>query len=206
MNAPVLDQRLYEVLNAVALKKMSTAAGVAEATALDSAAVSESADLLASRELVVDVGGQFLPTDDSVDALVQAAALLYAELREDPKILDAADKFDDANSRFLTTMSKWQQIDVGGRKLPNDHTDEDYDQKIIDQLHKLVAKLGRLLEPFIAHESRFAAYVDRFQRALDAVDSGETSLVSDPTQDSVHNIWFEFHEDLLRTLGRARKE
>jgi len=24
--------------------------------------------------------------------------------------------------------------------------------------------------------------------------------------DSVHNIWFEFHEDLLRTLGRERVE
>lgn len=206
MNAPSLDQRLYEVLNAIALKKMSTAAGVAEATTLDPAAVSESVDTLVSRDLVADLGGQLLPTDDSVDALVESAAQLYADLREAPEVLDAADRFDDVNARFLTTMSKWQQIDVGGRKLPNDHTDADYDQKIIDQLHRLVARLERLLEPFIAHEPRFGAYADRFQGALDAVDSGETSLVSDPTRDSVHNIWFEFHEDLLRTLGRARKE
>jgi hypothetical protein len=24
--------------------------------------------------------------------------------------------------------------------------------------------------------------------------------------ESVHNIWFEFHEDLLRSLGKARTE
>jgi hypothetical protein len=38
------------------------------------------------------------------------------------------------------------------------------------------------------------------------VDEGDTAYVSTPTVDSVHNVWFEFHEDLLRTMGRARKE
>jgi hypothetical protein len=39
-----------------------------------------------------------------------------------------------------------------------------------------------------------------------AVDTGEHDLVASPMADSIHNIWFEFHEDLLRTLGRTRAE
>jgi hypothetical protein len=33
------------------------------------------------------------------------------------------------NAQFLTTMSSWQQIDVGGRKVANDHTDPEYDHR-----------------------------------------------------------------------------
>ena len=41
---------------------------------------------------------------------------------------------------------------------------------------------------------------------MEGIDAGRHELVSSPMVDSVHNVWFEFHEDLLRTLGRARKE
>jgi hypothetical protein len=36
------------------------------------------------------------------------------------------------------------------------------------------------------------------------VDAGDASFVVTPTKDSVHNVWFEFHEDILSVLGRPR--
>ena len=42
--------------------------------------------------------------------------------------------------------------------------------------------------------------------AMGEVDSGRHDYVSSPTLNSVHTVWFEFHEDLLRTLGRDRTE
>jgi hypothetical protein len=103
-------------------------------------------------------------------------------------------------------MSAWQQVDVGGRKVTNDHSDSAYDDKVIGRLEKLVARLDPLLDALAAHDPRFVAYPRRFTTALAGIDDGRHELVSSPTVDSVHNIWFEFHEDLLRTLGRDRAE
>ena len=90
--------------------------------------------------------------------------------------------------------------------VANDHTDADYDGKILDRLDKQVSRLSRLIGVLEARDARFAAYVRRFGDAGDQVARGDVDLVSSPVRDSIHNVWFEFHEDLLRTLGRARKE
>jgi hypothetical protein len=206
MPSTLLDKYLYDALNAVALKKMSTVAGVADVTTLDADAAKTALNTLAERNLIVLVGDNALPTDESATALVESAASIYAEVRADPTVLAVADKFEDVNSRFLKAMSQWQQVEVGGRKITNDHTDADYDNKVISQIDRLVSRLSGLLETLGERDPRFRLYIDRFRTSLDKVDAGDTGFVSDPTRDSVHNVWFEFHEDLLRTLGRKRKE
>jgi hypothetical protein len=161
---------------------------------------------LASRGLIAVVGDMALPTDEAGPALVAAAAEIYGPVRDDPSVLQVADKFEAVNSKFLVAMTSWQQLEVGGRKLTNDHNDADYDAKVITTIDRLVARLSGLLEALAEKDQRFRNYVGRFERSLARVDAGDISYVSDPTKDSVHNVWFEFHEDLLRTLGRARKE
>ena len=52
---------------------------------------------------------------------------------------------------------------------------------------------------------RYRHYADRFRKSLDRVDSGQVEYVTSPTVDSLHNIWFEFHEDILALLGRPRE-
>jgi hypothetical protein len=141
-----------------------------------------------------------------VPALSASAAERYASLREESEVQEMAERFEVVNTQFLQTISAWQQIDVGGRKVVNDHSDADYDGRILDRLDKQVQRLSRLIGVLEARDGRFAAYVRRFTQASDAVAAGDVDLVSSPTRDSIHNVWFEFHEDLLRTLGRARKE
>jgi hypothetical protein len=103
-------------------------------------------------------------------------------------------------------MSAWQQIEIGGKKVANDHSDSSYDAKIIATIARLVSRLSSLLQALAEKDPRFSSYISRFERSLSHIDDGDITFVSDPTKDSVHNVWFEFHEDLLRTLGRARKE
>ncbi|MDF3281141.1 MULTISPECIES: hypothetical protein [unclassified Gordonia (in: high G+C Gram-positive bacteria)] len=206
MTSTLLDKDLYDALNVVALKKMSTAAGVADTTTLDLDAAQAALATLADRNLIVLVGDNALPTDASAETLTESAAEIYASVRTDPAVLAVADKFEDVNARFLRAMSAWQQIEVGGRKITNDHSDSDYDNKIISQIDKLVSRLAGLLETLGERDPRFRIYITRFRDSLDKVDAGDIAFVSDPTRDSVHNVWFEFHEDLLRTLGRKRKE
>jgi hypothetical protein len=68
-----------------------------------------------------------------------------------------------------------------------------------------VRRLGPLLEALAGYDARFGAYRERLDEAMGEIDGGRHELVSSPTADSVHNIWFEFHEDLLRALGHARE-
>jgi hypothetical protein len=103
-------------------------------------------------------------------------------------------------------MSSWQQVDVGGRKVANDHTDAEYDEKVITRLERLVGRLDPLIAALADHDARFATYSTRFAAALAGIDDGDHDLVSSPVRDSIHTVWFEFHEDLLRTLGRERAE
>lgn len=206
MTQTLLDKRRYDVLNAVALKKMTGATAVSEIVDLTIDEVRAEFAELAAEGLIVQIGETVLPTDASGPMLVESAAAHYGPIRTDPTVLQIADKFEDVNSRFLRAMSAWQQLEVGGRKLANDHSDSAYDAKVISTIERLVSRLEGLLDALGERDGRFRTYIGRFQRSLAKVDSGDIAFVSDPTKDSVHNVWFEFHEDLLRTLGRARKE
>jgi hypothetical protein len=206
MTALSVNTTDYDVLNVVVLKKMANAEAVSAASGVDRARVAEVFAALADQGLLVVAGGAALPTDEAEPALKAAAAERYAALREDDAVLALVDRFETVNAQFLTTMSAWQQLDVGGRKVANDHTDPAYDAKIIDRLDKLASRLNPLFAAFAGHDVRFDRYPERFTAAFAAVDAGDHDLVSSPTRDSVHNVWFEFHEDLLRTLGRERVE
>jgi hypothetical protein len=206
MPAVVLDNTDYDVLNVVALKKMATAEVVAAATGAAPDRAAAALDRLADRGLLVVAGGAALPTDAAEPALKAAAAERYASVRTDADVAALVGRFETVNAQFLTTMSAWQQVDVGGRKVANDHSDSAYDDKVIGRLEKLVARLEPLLDALATHDPRFGVYPRRFGAALTGIDDGRHELVSSPTVDSVHNIWFEFHEDLLRTLGRDRVE
>lgn len=49
---------------------------------------------------------------------------------------------------------------------------------------------------------RYKTYSHRFTVAMDRVDLGDVSNVTNPLADSIHNIWFEFHEDILAVVGK----
>lgn len=206
MTALALDKPDYDVLNVVALKKMATAPTIAEVCDRSTGEVEAVLDRLAGAGLVVVAAGSALPTDEAEPTLAAGAAQHYAAVRADPDVAELVDRFETVNAQFLTTMSSWQQIDVGGRKVSNDHSDSEYDDKVIGRLDKLVQRLGGLIDVLAGHDARFRVYSTRFGTAMDGIDGGRHELVSSPTADSVHNIWFEFHEDLLRTLGRERTE
>jgi hypothetical protein len=201
-----LTKDQYDVLNAIVLKKMATFDAVERATDRGEPAIADAISDLVAAGLVVDIGGSLLPTDPAADALVADAEFAYASLREDPAVLQSADKFDSINSAFLKVMSDWQLVPLGDRTVANDHSDAEYDGKVIDRIDKLVSRLSPVLAAFAEHDGRFTCYRRRFDEALTKVDQGQTDFVSAPTVDSVHNVWFEFHEDLLRSLGRERVE
>ena len=194
----------YDVLNVIVLKQMAGAGAVAEAPGLGVAELESTFADLSGSGLIVVFDGNALPGEGAVDALTHVAARRYEKLRVDQEILDEVDVFEDTNTQLLTVMTQWQTVDVGGTQVPNDHSDAEYDEKIIKRVERLVRKLEPLLAQLDVYDSRFGLYSKRFEAALEHVYSGQPEYVSSPLHDSVHTVWFEFHEDLLRTLGRQR--
>ena len=83
------------------------------------------------------------------------------------------------------------------------------DERVQSRLMKTVERLMKFLEEIIPSIPRYESYVRRFANSISLVDRGDRDYVCKPTIDSIHNIWFEFHEDILSVLlqyGRGMRE
>lgn len=196
----------FEVLNVIVLKKVCRAGTVAEVLAIPQAVVEDTVASLERGDLIGRADDLLLPTDAAEPALVSFTAEAYRDLRSDAEWDALYERFERVNAKLLQTMAEWQQIDIGGHKVANDHSDRDYDEKIITKAARLVERLKPIAGALGERDPRFLRYGKRLDAALDRVDRGERDYLSSPMLESVHNIWFEFHEDLLRALGRARLE
>jgi hypothetical protein len=94
---------------------------------------------------------------------------------------------------------------IGSAPTLNDHTDPDYDAKVLTRLIRIDSLAQDLLTELCAQLDRFAIYQRRLSTALDHTMAGSHSFVAD-NLDSYHTIWFQLHEDLLTTLGISRDE
>lgn len=136
---------------------------------------------------------------------------------EDARLI--ADELDDANARgavtaayqtfmvlnpeLLDLCSAWQMRPVDGVPAPNDHADAAYDRRVLDRIAQLDRRLDPVCRDLSASIRRFGRYRERLTAALDEARRGNLEQIADGTT-SYHAVWFQLHEDLLATLGRAR--
>lgn len=114
------------------------------------------------------------------------------------------ERFLPLNGRLRTACTDWQLRATPQDPLaPNDHSDPDWDARVLDELGEISGALGGLVRSLVQVLGRFDGYDDRFAAALSKAREGEHLFV-DGRVDSCHRIWFELHEDLLATLGIER--
>jgi hypothetical protein len=131
----------------------------------------------------------------------------FADFRADPAATETYERFEKINRELLALFTDWQMVpSAGGERVPNDHSDADYDTGVIDRLGAQHERAERVLDGFAALEPRLGLYKDRLDEAYDKALAGEHEWVSGARIDSYHTVWFELHEDLLRMLGREREE
>ncbi|MEU1954886.1 hypothetical protein [Nocardia rhamnosiphila] len=109
--------------------------------------------------------------------------------------------FGVVNDDLKQLVTDWQLID-GTR--PNDHTDADYDARIMARLGELHERFAPLLAEFVELAPRLAQYPDRFAGALAKIRSGDPAWLARPLVDSYHTVWFELHEELIGLGGMSR--
>lgn len=110
--------------------------------------------------------------------------------------------FLPANGRFKEVCTRWQMKDGG--QQPNDHSDADYDAKVIEDLATTHEEIVAALAPADGVAPRLARYGPRFASALERVRAGDNAAFARPMSHSYHDVWMELHEDLMVTLGRQR--
>lgn len=100
--------------------------------------------------------------------------------------------FLDLNAPVKELVSEWQS---GGEAA-----------ELAGELAEIDAQLAEGIEIGSRALPRLSAYAERLGAALKSVRGGDGRYVADPMLPSYHTVWFEFHEDLLQTLGRSRAE
>jgi pyruvate,orthophosphate dikinase len=104
---------------------------------------------------------------------------------------------------MLRLCTDWQQRPGG---VPNDHSDPDYDVRILDRLAGTLDNVRTELWRLSAADPRFAGYADRLDEAMRRADRGDHAWVASVACDSVHTVWMLLHEELLCALGASRAD
>ena len=139
---------------------------------------------------ISDDNGMWMLTESGEEAISQ---FRKAEVEGREKELETAyEKFEEENKTFKKIVSEWQI--------------EKDDQKVLDELEGVHARVGEIFQGLTELVPRYEIYPSRFSRALRNLKDGKTEYLAKYSVDSYHTIWFELHEDLINLLGKERDE
>ncbi len=201
-----MTTNLHLVMHGAAIKKHGSAVDIAAIAGLDPAQVATVlADAVASGRLL-EVDGKYM-LSPAGQVIVGAEYSRFCQaLRADSAFVEAYERFEAINRDLKQLVTRWQTLEIGGKTVANDHSDSDYDDRIIGQLGALHERFEPVLGALIAAVPRLAIYRRKLEEALEKAEDGDVAWVSDARTESYHTVWFELHEDLLRLLGRTRDE
>jgi len=193
-------------LHGLAIKKHGSAAEVARITGLAEAVAQMALDEAVKAGRAVKTGDRYMLLPAAQVALKTGYSREFAAQRADAAMQATYDDFEKINEELKQLITDWQTMTVGGQKLPNDHSDREHDEKVIDRLGDLHERAEPVLDRFAAGLPRLAVYKELLTEALEKAEDGDIVWVSDAKCMSYHTVWFELHEDLIRVLNRTRVE
>ncbi len=200
-----LDDPLFLAMHGLAVKKSGSPIDIATLMGADTAAINTALANAVAAGLAVTAQDKYIVSPAGRGWLDQYYSALCASLRSAPTFASAYNRFEVINRQLLALMTRWQSVTVGGATLPNDHADQAYDARIVDELDALHESAQPILASFSQHAPRLAVYGKLLETAYDHVLDGNIDYMSGVRVPSYHTVWFEMHEDLLRLLGRTRE-
>jgi len=196
----------FLAVHGLAIRKAGSPASVATLLGADETEVAAALDEAVAADRVAGARGTFMVTAAGQAWLSQSYPDKFGAVRADDDLVHAYDRFEKVNVDLRTLMTDWQTMPAGDTRVSNDHSDPDYDAKIIDRLGALHERAERVIGRAAAVVPRLQTHLDRLESAYDSVLAGHHDYVSGVRIDSYHTVWFELHEDLLRILDRTRQE
>jgi hypothetical protein len=194
-------------LHGLAVKKAGGPDAVAAIVGADPDEVESALEAAVAAGRAAGAKGTFMVAPAGREWLEGQYPEAFADFRADPAASETYERFERINRELLRLFTDWQMMpSAGGERIPNDHSDADYDAGIVDRLGAQHERAEKVLDRFAALEARLGIYNRRLDEAYDKVLAGQLDWVSGARIDSYHTVWFELHEDLLRMLGREREE
>ena len=197
---------IHLVMHGAAIKKHAAASDIAAIAGLDGDAFDDALAWTVATGRVLEVDGKYMLSPAAQMIVQSEYSRFCSDLRADTGFIQAYERFEVINRDLKAVVTRWQTMEVGGKRVANDHSDADYDDAVIGDLGDLHERFVPVLAELVAAAPRLGVYQSKLAAALDKAEDGDTEWVSDATIDSYHTVWFELHEDLLRTLGRQREE
>jgi len=194
-------------LHGLAVKKAGSPEAVAAVLGAEEEEIASALDAAVQDGRAAGAKGTYMVAPPGREWLEQRYPEAFADFRADPAASEAYERFERINRELLALFTDWQMVPAaGGERVPNDHSDADYDAGIVDRLGAQHERAEKVLDRFAELEGRLGVYRTRLDAAYDRALAGEHDYVSGARIDSYHTVWFELHEDLLRMLGREREE
>lgn len=194
------------VMHGLAIKKHATPEDVAGVLGLDPDAVRETLTKLVAAKRVVEAQGRYLLAPAARMLLDADYSRFYQDVRASAEFQAGYAGFERLNVVLKQIVTDWQTLPVRGERVPNDHADKAYDERIIDRLGDLHERAEPVLRQLASVLPRMGIYLDKLGAALEKAERGAIVWVSDAKIESYHTVWFEMHEDLLRMMQREREE
>ena len=195
-----IEMQALPVLMALRIKGRATHATVAAATGLPDDDVRAALDAACARGMLREVAAPpsgEAPRDRvfglTPDGQRELAALLAAEARDDAALAQAYDVFATIDAELKAAITAWQLAAAdarGGQRAALAATGT--------RAAAVAGRLGGIL-------TRYAPYARRLAAAVAALRAGDERYAASPRVESLHQVWFELHEDLLLTLDRERR-
>jgi len=123
----------------------------------------------------------------------ELARLLAAESLDRAALAARYERFLEVDRDLKQATTTWQ-LAADDRKA-----------RAQDAVMTVAAVAGGVASSLAQVAPRLAPYPARIAVAAGAIATGDARFVASPRVDSLHQVWFELHEDLLVTLGRSRK-
>ena len=197
---------LFLSLHGLAIKKHASAEDVADLVGLSAEAVEKNLQQAAASGRAAEAQGKYMLTPVGKIGLESQYPQAFSAVRADEAFQGHYQRFETINRELKQIITDWQTVSVGGKTIPNDHSDSDYDDKLIDRLGTFHEAAESVLAGLQAGLARMGRYGEKLLAALERAEDGDIQWVSDAKIDSYHTVWFELHEDLLRLMGTERDE
>ncbi len=201
-----MNTDLHRVMHGVAIRKHGDASAIAGLAGLAVAKVTNVLTGAVTAGRVAEVDGKYMLTPCGQMMLAGEYSRFNDALRANTDFRAAYQRFEVINKDLKQLITDWQTMDLGGKRVANDHSNRDYDERVIGRLGDLHERFEPILNKLCAGEPRLTVYSDKLGVALEKAEDGDLAWVSDAKLDSYHTVWFELHEDLLRILGHVREE
>jgi hypothetical protein len=201
-----VDDRRFAVLQALALRHVAEAPVVARVAGMDEPTAASALGEAVADGDVTPMGEAYALSAPGRARLDETYAERFAAARGSSELAARMDEFEVVNRELLGVLTDWQTVTVGGQSVPNDHTDADYDDRIVGRLGELHDRVESALMQMTGHMPSMSRFVERLEHALGKADIGHREYVSSAAVDSYHTVWHEMHESMLRALGRARDD